>query len=148
MVSIRKAKPSDLNFLNQIFFLNIPKYFHEKEFEDFKKYFNSNHLETYFIIESEDKILGAAGYAYENKQTANICWVFVDPGFHSNGLGTKLVNHCIDILKKDNQLNVIQLETSNITYKFYEKMNFKLQYIKKEYWPNNDDLYFMNMNLI
>ena len=148
MVSIRKAKPSDLNFLNQIFFLNIPKYFHEKEFEDFKKYFNSNHLETYFIIESEDKILGAAGYAYENKQTANICWVFVDPAFHSNGLGTKLVNHCIDILKKDNQLNVIQLETSNITYKFYEKMNFKLQYIKKEYWPNNDDLYFMNMNLI
>ncbi|MFL2622532.1 MAG: GNAT family N-acetyltransferase [Candidatus Marisimplicoccus sp.] len=148
MVSIRKAKPSDLNFLNQIFFLNIPKYFHEKEFEDFKKYFNSNHIETYFIIESEDKILGAAGYAYENKQTANICWVFVDPGFHSNGLGTKLVNHCIDILKKDNQLNVIQLETSNITYKFYEKMNFKLQYIKKEYWPNNDDLYFMNMNLI
>ena len=148
MVSIRKAKPSDLNFLNQIFFLNIPKYFHEKEFEDFKKYFNSNHIETYFIIESEDKILGAAGYAYENKQTANICWVFVDPGFHSNGLGTKLVNHCIDILKKDNQLNVIQLETSNITYKFYEKKNFKLQYIKKEYWPNNDDLYFMNMNLI
>ena len=148
MVSIRKAKPSDLNFLNQIFFLNIPKYFHEKEFEDFKKYINSNHIETYFIIESEDKILGAAGYAYENKQTANICWVFVDPAFHSNGLGTKLVNHCIDILKKDNQLNVIQLETSNITYKFYEKMNFKLQYIKKEYWPNNDDLYFMNMNLI
>ena len=148
MVSIRKAKPSDLNFLNQIFFLNIPKYFHEKEFEDFKKYFNSNHIETYFIIESEDKILGAAGYAYENKQTASICWVFVDPGFHSNGLGAKLVNHCIDILKKDNQLNVIQLETSNITYKFYEKMNFKLQYIKKEYWPNNDDLYFMNMNLI
>ena len=148
MVSIRKAKPSDLNFLNQIFFLNIPKYFHEKEFEDFKKYFNSNHIETYFIIESEDKILGAAGYAYENKQTANICWVFVDPGFHSNGLGTKLVNHCIDILKKDNQLNVIQLQTSKITYKFYEKMNFKLQYIKKEYWPNNDDLYFMNMNLI
>ena len=148
MVSIRKAKPSDLNFLNQIFFLNIPKYFHEKEFEDFKKYINSNHIETYFIIESEDKILGAAGYAYENKQTANICWVFVDPAFHSNGLGTKLVNHCIDILKKDNQLNVIQLETSNVTYKFYEKMNFKLQYIKKEYWPNNDDLYFMNMNLI
>ena len=148
MVSIRKAKPSDLNFLNQIFFLNIPKYFHEKEFEDFKKYINSNHIETYFIIESEDKILGAAGYAYENKQTANICCVFVDPGIHGNGLGAKLVNHCIDILKKDNQLNVIQLETSNITYKFYEKMNFKLQYIKKEYWPNNDDLYFMNMNLI
>ena len=148
MQVIRKAQPSDLNCLVRIFTLNIPKYFHKTELDDFKKYFNSNNIETYFIIESEGKILGAAGYAYENKQTANICWVFIDPHYHSNGLGTKLVNHCIDILKRDHQLNVIQLETSNLTYKFYEKLNFKIQYIKKEYWPNNDDLYFMNMDLM
>ena len=148
MVIIRNADHTDLNFLIKIFTLNIPKYFHKTELDDFKKYFNSNNIETYFIIESEGKILGAAGYAYENIQTANICWVFIDPDYHSNGLGTKLVNHCVDILKRDDQLNVIQLETSNLTYKFYEKLNFKIQYIKKEYWPNNDDLYFMNMDLI
>ena len=85
--------------------------------------FNSNNIETYFIIESEGKIFGASGYAYENKQTARVCWVFVDPNHHSNGLGKKLVNHCVDILKRDNQLNVIELETSNLTYKFYEKYN-------------------------
>ena len=111
MVIIRKALPSDLNCLVRIFTLNIPKYFHEKELRDFKKYFNSNNIETYFIIESEGKIFGASGYAYENKQTARVCWVFVDPNHHSNGLGKKLVNHCIDILKRDNQLNVIELET-------------------------------------
>lgn len=148
MQIIRNADHTDLNFLIKIFTLNIPKYFHKKELDDFKKYFNSNNIENYFIIESEGKILGAAGYAYENKQTAKICWVFIDPNHHSSGLGTKLVNHCIDILKRDNQLNVIQLETSNLTYKFYEKLNFKTQYIKKQYWPNNDDLYFMNMDLI
>ena len=148
MLIIRNADQTDLDFLIKIFTLNIPKYFHKKELDDFKKYFNSNNIENYFVIESEGKILGAAGYAYENKQTANICWVFVDPDNHTIGLGTKLVNHCIDILKRDNQLNVIQLETSNLTYKFYEKLNFKIQYIKKEYWPNNDDLYFMNMDLI
>jgi|TARA_B100001093_G_scaffold37243_1_gene31874 ribosomal protein S18 acetylase RimI-like enzyme len=147
MVIIRKALPSDLNCLVRIFTLNIPKYFHEKELLDFKKHFNSNNIETYFIIESEGKIFGASGYAYENKQTARVCWVFVDPNHHSNGLGKKLVNHCVDILKRDNQLNVIELETSNLTYKFYEKLNFKIQYIKKKYWPNNDDLYFMNMHL-
>ena len=148
MLIIRNADHKDLNFLIKIFILNIPKYFDKTELDDFKKYFNSNNIETYFIIESEGKILGAAGYAYENKQRANICWVFVVPDNHGNGLGTKLVNHCIDILKRDNQLNIIQLETSNLTYKFYEKLNFKIQYIKKEYWPNNDDLYFMNMDLI
>ena len=148
MLIIRNADHKDLNFLIKIFTLNITKYFDKTELVDFKKYFNSNNIETYFIIESEGKILGAAGYAYENKQTANICWVFIDPDYHRNGLGTKLVNHCIDILKRDHQLNVIQLETSNLTYKFYEKLNFKIKYIKKEYWPNNDDLYFMNMDLI
>ena len=148
MEVIRKAQPSDLNCLVKIFTLNIPKYFHEEELVDFKKYFNSNNIETYFIIESEGEILGASGYAYENIQTARICWVFVDSNHHSTGLGKKLVNYCVDILKRDNQLNVIELETSNLTYKFYEKLNFKIQYIKKEYWPNNDDLYFMNMDLI
>ena len=73
---------------------------------------------------------------------------FIDPSSHSKGLGTKLVKYCLDTLKRDNQLNVIQLETSNLTFKFYEKLDFKIEYIKKEYWPNNDDLYFMIMDLI
>ena len=148
MVSIRIASPKDLNCLIEIFTLNIPKYFHEKELIDFKKYFISKNIENYFVIISKGKILGAAGYAYENKETANICWVFVDPSYHNKGLGTKLVNHCMDILKTNEKLNTIQLECSNITYNFYEKLGFKVKYIKKDYWPNNDDLYFMKLHLI
>ena len=148
MVSIRIASPTDLNCLIEIFTLNIPKYFHEKELIDFKKYFISKNIENYFIILSEGKISGAAGYAYENKETANICWVFIDPSYHNNGLGTNLVNHCVDILKTNEKLNTIQLECSNLTYKFYEKLNFKIKYIKKEYWLNKDDLYFMSMDLM
>ena len=133
MVIIRKAQPPDLDCLVKIFNLNIPKYFHEKELVDFKKYFNSNNIETYFIIESEGKILGASGYAYENKQTANLCWVFINPNHHSKGLGTKLVNYCLDTLKRDNQLNVIQLETSNLTFKFYEKLDFKIEFTNESF---------------
>ena len=148
MVSIRIASPKDLNCLIEIFTLNIPKYFHEKELIDFKTYFNSENIENYFAVISKGKILGGAGYAYENKETANICWVLVDPSYHNKGLGTKLVNHCMDILKTNEKLNTIQLECSNITYNFYEKLGFKIKYIKKDYWPNNDDLYFMKIDLI
>ena len=148
MVSIRVASPTDLNCLIEIFTLNVPKYFHKKELIDFKEYFNSKNIENYFIILSKGKILGAGGYAYENKETANICWVFVHPSHHNNGLGTKLVNHCVDILKTNEKLNKIQLECSNLTYKFYQKLEFKIKYIKKEYWLNKDDLYFMSMNLM
>jgi len=148
MVIIRTAQRQDLKFLSKIFSLNVPKYFHEKELIDFKKYFNSKNIENYFALISKGKILGGAGYAYENKETANICWVFVDPSYHNKGLGTKLVNHCMDILKTNEKLNCIQLECSNITYNFYEKLGFNVKYIKKDYWPNNDDLYFMKLHLI
>jgi hypothetical protein len=39
-MQIRKAQPSDFKCLVEIFTLNIPKYFHEKELVDFK---NSKH---------------------------------------------------------------------------------------------------------
>ena len=148
MAIIRTAQKQDFKFLSKIFLLNVPKYFDKKELDDFKKYFNSKNLESYFIIESQGKVLGGGGYAYENIKTARICWLFIHPNYHGLGLGKKLVNHCIKILKNDRKLSVIEVETSNLTYKFYEKLNFKIEYIKKDYWPNNDDLYFMKIDLI
>ena len=148
MAVIRTAQKQDFKFLSKIFSLNVPKYFDKKELDDFKKYFNSKNLEYYFIIESQGKVLGSGGYAYENIKTARICWLFIDPNYHGLGLGKKLVNYCIKILKDDRKLSVIEVETSNLTYKFYEKLNFKIEYIKKDYWPNNDDLYFMKIDLI
>ena len=148
MVVIRTAQKQDFKFLSKIFSLNVPKYFDKKELNDFKKYFNSKNLESYFIIESQGKLVGGGGYAYENMKTARICWLFIDPNYHGFGFGKKLVNYCIKILKNNRKLNVIEVETSNLTYKFYEKLNFKIEYIKKDYWPNNDDLYFMKIDLI
>ncbi len=148
MAVIRTAQKQDFKFLSKIFSLNVPKYFDKKELNDFKKYFNSKNLESYFIIESQGKVVGGGGYAYENKKTARICWLFIDPNYHGFGFGKKLVNYCIKILKNNRKLNVIEVETSNLTYKFYEKLNFKIEYIKKDYWPNNDDLYFMKIGLI
>jgi len=148
MAIIRTAQKQDFKFLSKIFLLNVPKYFDKKELDDFKKYFNSKNLESYFIIESQGKVIGGGGYAYENIKTARICWLFIDPNYHGLGLGKKLVNHCVKILKIDRKLSVIEVETSNLTYKFYEKLNFKIEYIKKDYWPNNDDLYFMKIDLI
>ena len=148
MAIIRTAQKQDFKFLSKIFLLNVPKYFDKKELDDFKKYFNSKNLESYFIIESQGKVVGGGGYAYENMKTARICWLFIDPNYHGFGFGKKLVNYCIKILKNNRKLNVIEVETSNLTFKFYEKLNFKIEYIKKDYWPNNDDLYFMKIDLI
>ena len=127
MAVIRSAQKQDFKFLSKIFSLNVPKYFDKKELNDFKKYFNSKNLESYFIIESQGKVVGGGGYAYENMKTARICWLFIDPNYHGFGFGKKLVNYCIKILKNNRKLNVIEVETSNLTYKFYEKLNFKIE---------------------
>jgi len=148
MAIIRTAQIQDFKSLSKIFSLNIPKYFDKKELYDFKKYFNSKNLKSYFIIESQGKVVGGGGYSYENMKTARICWLFIDPNYHGLGFGKKLVNYCIKILKNNRRLNVIEVATSNLTYKFYEKLNFKIEYIKKDYLPNNDDLYFMKIDLI
>ena len=148
MAEKRSAQKQDFKFLSKKFSLKVPKYFDKKELYDFKKYFNSKNLESYFIIESQGNVVGGGGYAYENMKTARICWLFIDPDYHGLGFGKKLVNYCIKILKNNRRLNVIEVETSNLTYKFYEKLNFKIVYIKKDYWPNNDDLYFMKIDLI
>ena len=56
MAVIRSAQKQDFKFLSKIFSLNVPKYFDKKELNDFKKYFNSKNLESYFIIESQGKV--------------------------------------------------------------------------------------------
>ena len=61
MVVIRTAQKQDFKFLSKIFSLNVPKYFDKKELYDFKKYFNSKNLESYFIIEYQGKVLGGVG---------------------------------------------------------------------------------------
>ena len=126
MAVIRTAQKQDFKFLSKIFSLNVPKYFDKKELDDFKKYFNSKNLESYFIIESQGKVVGGGGYAYENMKTARICWLFIDPNYHGFGFGKKLLIYCIKILKNNRKLNVIEVETSNLTYKFYENLNLKL----------------------
>ena len=107
MAVIRSAQKQDFKFLSKIFSLNVPKYFDKKELNDFKKYFNSKNLESYFIIESQGKVLGGGGYAYENMKTARICWLFIDPNYHGFGFGKKLVNYCIKILKNNRKLRTL-----------------------------------------
>ena len=58
MVVIRTAQKQDFKFLSKIFSLNVPKYFDKKELDDFKEYFNSKNLDSYFIIEYQGKVLG------------------------------------------------------------------------------------------
>ena len=146
MVEIRTAHIEDFKFLSKIFSLNVPKYFDDKELDDFKKYFIKN-VNTYSIIILNNKIIGGAGYVLESESTGRITWSFIHPNFQRQGFGKKIVVHCMNSLKDFKSLKKIEVNTSNLAFKFYRALGFESEYIKKNYWSQGIDLYFMTLKI-
>ena len=67
----------------------------------------------------------------------------IHPKFQGKSLGTKLLNHRLEILKTIPSIQRITVRTSQVAYKFYEKHGFVLHEIKKDYWADGFDMYRM-----
>ncbi|MBC5992076.1 GNAT family N-acetyltransferase [Pontibacter cellulosilyticus] len=144
---IRPYLPEDKAQLVALLQLNIPQYFAETEEADFVEYLDK-HLEDYFVFEDENKILGAGGinYFYDTNLT-RISWDIVHPEHQGKGIGRKLLTHRINHIKAIPSIKTIQVRTSQLVYRFYEKMGFDLELVDKDYWAKGFDLYQMKMPL-
>lgn len=140
---IRSYKIEDKKQLVKIFELNTPKYFNPNEINDFKEYIDL-HGNTYLTIECENKIVGGAGYyVKESDQSGRITWIFFHPDYSGMGLGKRVMEHCLSILKTDPMVNKLVVTTSQLAYRFFEKFGYKLVQVKKDYWGQGLDLYLM-----
>ncbi|HJO70265.1 MAG TPA: GNAT family N-acetyltransferase [Flavobacteriaceae bacterium] len=146
MSQIREFKNSDLEELRLIFKKNIPQFFSENDLKDFDEYLENNH-DTYLVIENKEGLVGGAGYVKENENTGRVTYSFINPKYHRQGFGGILVNQCIKKLKSDKDITCIEVLTSNLAHKFWMKFNFKIKFIKKDYWRKGDDLYFMDQSI-
>lgn len=143
MLKIREFKSSDTPFLIEVLRLNIPQYFAESEVDDLQEYLEYK-TEMYFVAEIEGNIIGGGGINYaDDYRTGKLSWDFVDPKFQGEGVGTKLLNHRINLLKSMQSMRTIVVRTSQFAYKFYEKNNFVLDSIVRDYWSEGIDLYNM-----
>lgn len=141
--NIRKYKTSDKPEILGLLKLNVPQYFAESEISDLEEYLEHK-IESYFVIEAENKILGAGGINFDdNYKTGKISWDFIDPKFHGKGLGKKLLVHRINLLKSIKNIENIKVRTSQLAFKFYEKNGFILENTVKNYWGEGFDLYEM-----
>lgn len=140
---IRPYIVSDKKRLLKIFNLNAPKYFDENEINDFVEYLDKN-ANTYLTIEVDNKIVGGTGYyVNENDKSGRITWIFFDPNYSGQGLGKKSVEHCLKILSKDERVEKFVVTTSQLAYKFFEKFDYQIIRIEKDYWGEGLDLYEM-----
>lgn len=142
-INIREYSVSDKNSLIEVLKLNIPQYFAESEVKDLEDYLE-NKTEKYFIAEIDNQIVGGGGINFEKEiMTAKISWDFIHPLFQGKGIGEKLLKYRLEIIKTIEKTENIQVRTSQLAYKFYEKNGFVLKEVIPDYWAKGFDLYDM-----
>ncbi len=148
MHTIRFYQKQDKEELIKLIQLNIPTYFEESEEKDFVDYLEK-HKEDYFVLQdkSTNQIIGCGGINYFfDENLARISWDIIDPNFQGQGIGKKLLLYRINHIQSKG-IKTIVVRTSQLAYKFYEKVGFELEKIEKDFWAKGFDLYQMKMNL-
>ncbi|MFD1096095.1 GNAT family N-acetyltransferase [Salegentibacter chungangensis] len=144
---IRDFSPKDSETLLELVKLNIPEYFDETEWPQFKEYLE-HETEDYYVIEENGKIIGSGGLNYSpQKKRAVLSWDVLHPRHQGRGHGRKLVQYRIERARQRKGVEDLIVRTSQLTYKFYEKMGFDLEQVEKDFWAKGYDLYFMKMSL-
>ena len=142
---IREYSDKDKSRLIELLKLNTPEYFDYSEENDFD-YYLDNELEDYFVYEENSLIIGAGGINYfPEENLARISWDMIDPQSQGKGIGKKLTQYRIAHLKQNLKIGFIIVRTTQLVYKFYEKMGFELEKVEKDFWAKNFDLYQMKM---
>ena len=142
---IRKYSHKDKSKVIDLLKLNIPKYFDYSEKSEYENYLE-NEVEDYFVVEEDAKIIGAGGINYFAKERiARISWDIISPNSQGKGVGKELTEYRIKYLNENPAVEYIVVRTSQLVYRFYEKLGFKLEKIEKDFWAKNFDLYQMKL---
>ena len=143
---IRKYRKEDKLKIIKLLRENTPEFFDPSEEELFENYLD-NKIEDSFVYEKDSKIIGAGGINYFSEQkTARISWDMVHPNSQRSGVGKKITQYRINHLSKNQEIKLIIVRTTQLVYRFYEKMGFALDKIEKDFWAKNFDLYQMKMS--
>lgn len=145
---IRRYTPEDKEQLLELLDLNTPLYFAASEKQDFILYL-AEHLEDYFVVELEGKIMGCGGINYFAGQTeARLSWDIIHPEFQGKGIGKALAQYRISHIKSTTPVHILYVRTSQHVYKFYQKMGFTLEKTEQDFWAKGFDLYQMRLDII
>lgn len=144
---IRPYTNKDQEQLVELLRLNTPQFFHPEEEEDFIEYLQ-HHSQHYFVVENSSMLIGSGGINYFNdEKLARISWDIIHPDFQGKGIGKKLTLYRIDQIKKNPEVSLVVVRTTQLVYKFYQKIGFELEKIEKDFWAEGFDLYQMKLEL-
>lgn len=151
---IRTYVPRDRTSCLEIFKSNCPQYFDLSELNDFKIWltgqdhqktaYRNTKIENYYVIQKEEELIGCGGfYVASDTPSASMAWGMIHHDFHKQGLGQLLFQFRIDEIKKAYPKNDILLNTSQHTFRFFERFGFEVTKITADGFATGMDKYAM-----
>ena len=151
---IRKAEKKDLSRIAEILVFT-KRQTYKDIFNDYNVSFNviqvlseaeelkkPNTLDNFYVYEDKN-IVKAIIKASEDDKSIVLSDFYVDPFFQNEGIGTKIVNHYIELSKnKSKELRLFVLDKNVRAIKFYEKFGFKTISEREKYYKNGDIFHF------
>lgn len=142
-MTIRRYAEADRENVIYLLRLNTPAYFSPTEEEDLIDYLD-HHAAHYYVMDSGSGLVGCGGINFVgDPPVVRISWDIFHPDYQGKGLGRMLTEFRIEKIKEYPNIQIIVVRTSQLAYKFYEKLGFELQEIVKNYWADGFDLYLM-----
>ena len=123
---------------------NTPEFIDTTEKSLFINFLSRKEI-VYFVLFESEELIGCGGYGYDNKKNSVILsWGLIHNQFHKMGFGTHLLQYRIKQIVKNYPNSNIILDTSQKTYKFYERFNFKVDNITRNFYGKGLDRYDMS----
>ena len=143
---IMRIEPYEPNYFEnclEIIQSNTPKYISPNEHLDYKNYLLRKH-KTYFVLFNDYNLIACGGYGLNKSQTkAGLSWGLVHRMKQNLGYGSYLLKYRLNHIRNNYPDILIHLDTSQHTYRFFEKFGFSVNQISKNGYGYGLDKYDM-----
>lgn len=98
------------------------------------------------LVATVDEYVVAYIQFWVKNNEGHILSIACDPEYHNQGISTKLMERTLEVFELA-QISLVKLEvrTSNIkAIQFYKKLGFQEEYIKENYYENNENAIIMS----
>lgn len=140
-----KIRPMSNKDILAVVDIDKKSYAHPWGVNEFFREVNYNRFGRYFVVELNNVVIGYIG-SWFLSDLIHITTLAVHPDYRRKGIGEKLMSYILDIGKKEKYKTcVLEVRVSNEkAINLYKKLGFKIDKIKKEYYPDNkEDAYYM-----
>ena len=127
---------------------NTPKYIDPSEHSMFKDYLSRDRI-TYFVLFDGLNLIACGGYGLNKQKTkAGLDWGLVQSKYHNKRYGSEHLKYRLSHIQSNYPGIDIHLDTSQKTYKFYEKIGFIVEKITPNGYGTTLDRYDMVLKTI